>query len=108
MNRGRLILTAIFFPLASILLFSEQILVGIGQDPLVSAHVQEFIMYTLPALYCYCMFDLTKRFLNCMTISWVPMTAQIVATVLHPFWCYYFVIVRKLDIDGIAISYTIT
>ena len=43
-----------------------------------------------------------------MTISWVPMTAQIVATVMHPFWCYLFVIVYKLDIVGIAIAYTIT
>ena len=54
------------------------------------------------------MFDLTKRFLNCMTISWVPMTAQIVATILHPFWCYFFVVVKDMDIIGIAISYTIT
>ena len=93
-NRGRLILTAFFIPLATLLMFSEHILIFIGQDPEVSAHTQEFLRYTLPAIYCYCMFDLTKRFLNCMTISWVPMTAQIVATVLHPFWCYHFVVVR--------------
>ena len=101
-------MTAIFIPLATILTMSEQILISLGQDPQVSAYAQEFIMYMLPALYCYCMFDLTKRFLNCMTISWVPMTAQIVATVMHPFWCYLFVIVYKLDIVGIAIAYTIT
>ena len=107
-NRGRLILTAFFIPLATLLMFSEHILIFIGQDPVVSAHTQEFLRYTLPAIYFYCMFDLTKRFLNCMTISWVPMTAQIVATVLHPFWCYHFVVVRDLDLYGIAIAYTIT
>ena len=108
LNRGRLILTTMFIPLAIILTFSEQILVTVGQDPLVSSYASDFIFFTLPASYCYCMFDLTKRFLNCMTISWVPMTAQIVATILHPIWCYLFVIVLKLDIYGIAISYTIT
>ena len=43
-----------------------------------------------------------------MTVTWVPMTAQVVATILHPFWCYYFVIVKEMDIIGIGLAYTIT
>ena len=63
---------------------------------------------TLPAIYFYCMFDLTKRFLNCMTVAWIPMTATLVATILHPLWCYLFVIILEMDIVGIGIAYTIT
>ena len=74
-NRGRMILTAIFIPLAILLSFSEPILITLGQDPIVSKHAHSFILATLPALYFYVMFDLTKRFLNCMTISFVPATA---------------------------------
>ena len=63
---------------------------------------------TLPAVYFYSMFDLTKRFLNCMNVTWVPMTATVFATILHPFWCYLFVNILGMDITGIAIAYTIT
>ena len=43
-----------------------------------------------------------------MTVTWVPMTAQIVATILHPLWCYLFVVILEYDFIGIGIAYTIT
>ena len=43
-----------------------------------------------------------------MTVAWIPMTATLVATILHPLWCYLFVIILELDIVGIGIAYTIT
>ena len=43
-----------------------------------------------------------------MTVTWVPMTAQVAVTILHPFWCYLFVVILDYDIIGIGIAYTIT
>ena len=107
-NRGRLVLTAIFIPLAIMLGYSYQILTFLGQDDLVSRYASLYILITLPALYFYCMFDLTKRFLNCMTITWVPMMAQLVATILHPFWCWLFAVKLEMNILGIGLAYTIS
>ena len=107
-NRGRLILTTVYIPLAILLSFSDTLLIWLGQDDLVVHHASNYIVMTLPAVYFYSMFDLTKRFLNCMNVAWVPMTATVIATILHPFWCYLFVIILGMDITGIAIAYTIT
>ena len=50
------------------------------------------------------MFDLKKRFLNCMEISWVPMLAQMGATLLHFLWLYLFVIKWQLEVLGLGIA----
>ena len=63
---------------------------------------------TLPALYFSGMFDLIKRFLNSMNISYVPMVAQIISSLFHPLFCYIFTVVVDMDIIGIAIAYNIT
>ena len=54
------------------------------------------------------MFDLKKRFLNCMRVGWLPLAAQLLATVLHPLWCYLFVVTLRLDLSGLGIACTIT
>ena len=105
---GQVILTLIFIPIAVMLSFSEQILIKLGQDPQVASYAYQFIMVTLPATYCFAMFDLTKRFLNSMLISTVPMTAQIIATICQPFICHLFVNVYELDIIGLGIGVNLT
>ena len=54
------------------------------------------------------MFDLTKRFLNCMRVGSLPLIAQILATLIHPLWCYLFVVILKLNLSGLGIAITIT
>ena len=54
------------------------------------------------------MFDMKKRYLNCMNIAWVPMVAQIGGTLLHIFWCYLLVIKFNLDIAGLGLATFIT
>jgi len=38
LNRGRVILTLVFIPFMILLLFTEKILIGIGQDPTTSKY----------------------------------------------------------------------
>ena len=54
------------------------------------------------------MFDLTKRFLNCMKTTWVPMIAQVAATFLHIYWCHLFVEQKEWDIIGLGLASSIT
>ena len=62
----------------------------------------------LPGSYFETMFDMKKRYLNCMNIAWVPMVAQIGGTLLHIFWCYLLVIKFNLDITGLGLATFIT
>ena len=50
------------------------------------------------------MFDMKKRYLNCMSITWVPMLAQVVATLLHILWCYLFAEIFELQVLGLGIA----
>ena len=72
------------------------------------AYAQKYINVNLVSVYFYGMYDLQKRFLNCLNISWVPMIVQVCASFLHIFWCYFFVEVYQMDIEGLGIASTVT
>ena len=80
----------------------------LGQDPIVCEEAYRYIMTSLPSMYFLGQFDLKKRFLNCMKITWVPMVAQSTATMVHILWCYLFVVKWDMDIVGLAIATNIS
>ena len=43
-----------------------------------------------------------------MRIGSLPLIAQIIATLIHPLWCYLFVVILKLNLSGLGIAITIT
>lgn len=91
LNRGRLILTAFFLPLALLpAAFAESILLSLGQDAAVSHLAHGYIQMFVPGLFFYGQFDLLKRFLAAMRVTFLPMLAQVVATCLHVPLCYLF------------------
>ena len=75
LNRARVINTTIFIPLASILLFTREVLMFLGQEESVVEHAHTYIIANLPSVYMLGIYDMTKRFLNCMESSWVQMVA---------------------------------
>ena len=80
MNRGRIINLAFFIPLALILcFFAEKILILIGQNHEVSKAASLYIRLTLPGIFFQSQFDLTKRWLQAMRITLVPMVTQSIA-----------------------------
>ena len=54
------------------------------------------------------MFDMKKRFLNCLNITWVPMGARVVATLFHILWCYLFTEIFEFQIWGLGAATFIT
>ena len=53
-------------------------------------------------------FDLTKRFLIQLQVSWVPMMAQVACTCLHVFWCDLFIVRLGYSIYGAGCAMTLT
>ena len=75
LNRARLINTFLFVPLVAILLFTEPVLMALGQEKEVVKHAYKYVLVNLLSVYFLGMFDLNKRFLNCLRTTWVPMIA---------------------------------
>jgi len=46
------IVTLIFIPIAILFLFTDTILIGFGQDPAISKISRDYIVWTLPGLFC--------------------------------------------------------
>jgi Na+-driven multidrug efflux pump len=66
LNRGRFIMSLVYLPLAALLVFSENILLAIGQDASVARYAHEYIIPMIPAMYFLGLFDLSRRFLTCL------------------------------------------
>jgi MATE family multidrug resistance protein len=52
-NRGRIIITIVFIPLAILLFFSDTILIACLQDPTISTISRNYICWTLPGIFAY-------------------------------------------------------
>ena len=65
-NRGKVIMSLTYIPLAILLGFSDKILYALGQDALVVHYAFEYIIPMIPAMYFLGLFDLSRRFLTCL------------------------------------------
>ena len=76
LNRARFIVTATYLPLATIiLLFAKTFLIKLGLDPMTIHYVFKYIRPSLVGYYFIALFDIQKRWLNCMQVTTVPMVA---------------------------------
>ena len=87
LNRGRVILFVIFAPIAMLYFKSESILLYVGQDPVVAKYASQYLVSMIVGMFFVGQFDLNKRWLIQMQVTWVPMIAQLICTVLHVVWC---------------------
>ena len=65
-------------------------------------------MVFLPAIYIAGLVDAERRFLNCMKRNYATLMIQILGTTFHIFWCYLFVDVYHMDINGIGYACIVT
>ena len=59
-------------------------------------------MIVAPGLYLLGLTDANRRMLNCMGYQNWPMLISIVCTFLHIFWCYVFVDIFNMGVQGTA------
>ena len=90
-NRGRFIVTLVMIPLVFLYAFADSILIGLGQDPAVSAVAKTFVCIMLPGIWAMGQFDATKKFLSSQQISYIPVITQVFTTILHLILCLLFI-----------------
>ena len=67
-----------------------------------------YILVNLPGVYFFAQFDVTKKLLNCLKNTWVPMIVQVGANILHVAWCEILVIRFDLGMQGLGLASAIT
>ena len=107
-NRGRIISTIVFVPLAFLLLHTEGLFTAFGFDPLAAAYSQIYINRYIPGLYFLSMWDLNRKFLANMGHQTGPTIIQVCITTLHVLWCYILTDALEMGIRGTAIASTLT
>ena len=85
--------------------FTEEIFIGLGQSPLVSKHLRDYVVNALPALFFSGFFDLRAIYFNAQEVFLAPVLIQIFTTFSHYFWCLLFF---EYQIKGIAYAMNIS
>ena len=60
--------------------------------------------FMAPSMLFVGLFDLNKRWLACLRITFVPMVCMMIATIIHIPLCYGLVFGLDLGVEGIAIA----
>jgi len=84
-------MTVVFIPLAIILLYIEDLLLLLDQDPAISAYAQKYLKYYLPGLYLQLFNDIQRKFLNSLGKINITLISQCFGTVCHIIFNYIFV-----------------
>lgn len=108
LNRGRIMQFIFFIIETIILLFTKEILIGLGQEEATAGAAQQYIITLLPGLFAMTQFETVRRYLQAMDIFYVGMYIGIVTTVLHVLWSFIFVIQLEMGVTGASLSTCIT
>jgi len=79
-----------------------------GIDDNVIKYVKEYMQLLMLIVLCNVQFSINFRFLNIVKKSYVNIIILVSILLLHPLWCYIFIIVFELGIKGAAISLIIS
>lgn len=108
MNRARVIVTSTLIPSMILFFYIDSILIGLKQDAQISSIARNYCLWSTPGWFCLVQFDTTKRLMQTIGKERVSTTIQILTTLLHIFWGYYFILSLDMGVAGAAIALNIT
>lgn len=108
LERGRLIALSQFIWIAPVLCFTEDILVGLGQDPTVAAEAGSYNRAALLGLPGIFMGEAYRSFLTNRSHVVAPTIISAITSVLHIVWCWYFVLWCRLGNFGAGLANAVT
>lgn len=104
LNRMRLILFILFIPVCAILSQAERMLLFLGQDPVVSQQAAQFIIFQLPGLFMFSLFESNRLFLNSLEETKQATLILIIGIPLHLFVCQFFVFKLGFGVIGLSLA----
>lgn len=104
-KRGQLVLMLILAAFLILSIFIKEIFFIMGQNMLVCANLQEYVILIFPGICCFGLFSLRAIYFNSQCLFSIPIIVQLFTTFAHIAWCHYF---HSLGIQGIAIAMNLT
>lgn len=82
-NKGRIINTVFFLPVALLLIYSDSLLILLNQDPDVAWETKKFLVYQIPGLFMIAQFDTLRRYMQAQEKFDVPAKGLIISNIFH-------------------------
>jgi MATE family multidrug resistance protein len=108
LNRARIAIFLVQIPISTLLMFSKPILLAIGIKDDTASFAQIYINSMIPGLFALGQSDAIRGFLNYLQKSKIPLVVMTITCTLHLVWCYIFVTIMGLEIQGAALATTMT
>jgi multidrug resistance protein, MATE family len=108
LQRSVVVMLVLCIPISAAWLFTEQILLALGQDPEVSRLSGIFILYLLPGLFPYLLFQCVQKYLQAQGIMQASFYITLLLTPLNVFLQYYLVSSTPLEAIGAPLAISIT
>jgi len=107
-QKSLVVASSILLAICLVLWFTRAELVMMGFEENLAAEIGDFIRCLLLDLFLFMGYEMTRYYLIAQNIFYIPALVLIISTILHIFWCHFFVNVLGMELTGIAIARTIT
>lgn len=106
-NRGKYLVTLLFFPIICLLLPGRQVLIMLGQSQSMALYFQEYVFAFLPVAYMSCICDCQLRLLSNFGKTRISYACSAIGIVVHLLGCWITLSVLNMGIYGTAVSGTV-
>lgn len=103
-QRGAIINLVVFIVCSIILICSAPILRALGMEPVVVDYAMDYIYYSIPSIFFFSYYDLTKSFLQVQQIYNPQMIIQIVNGITHFIFAWIFIFAFDLGLKGAGLA----
>ncbi|KAK9809727.1 hypothetical protein WJX73_010894 [Symbiochloris irregularis] len=107
-QRAILILWTFCIPISVLWLFSEKLLSKSGQEADVAQLGSEFLVWRVPGLWAYAVFQATQGYLQNQGLVFPAMCTNFTTAALHPLWTWLLVYTFGFGFKGAAIAYSVS
>jgi MATE family multidrug resistance protein len=108
-NIARLVVVFFFiFICVPFIVYSSTFLGFLGQFQEVSAIASSFGYSMIPSLFFALQFNTSLRYLQAMNIFTPGMVVTLTTALLHPFWCYLYIVYFNMGVIGAGVAMGIT
>ncbi|KAG6415871.1 hypothetical protein SASPL_123290 [Salvia splendens] len=103
-----LCLFIVCLPVCVLWIYTEELLVFVGQDPLISAEAGKFTIYLIPTLFPYAILQSLVRYLQAQSLIFPMLWTSLLSLVSQLLLCWAFVFKLGLGNPGAALSIAVS
>ena len=101
-------LVCICAPVSLLWLFSEDLLLVLGQQPLISRDTSRYLIYLIPHLWASAVTYCIHNWLYAQSVTQPSAVIAVLTAAAHPLWCYVCIYVFGMGFLGAALAIVVT